>query len=261
MGNWSLSRGEKKSFGAYSMNKILVETLTWGDIFRSQTIFVGSDMPMTIDAPWFPFFSPCSSVYRSCSHQLAQWIPDFKLGSTACYSAEFGPGSWMWECLFSQEEFIGVKSLALPSVLANICRPVMGTVSVLSFGKVGENRKKKWRKYGEYLWSILVLPSFCTVSQCSWRSCHHLVSRQASGEDWWGWPPANFIVGLESLWGQPTSRGTGDFDLTCRGRARCIQMLWGCGSTVARDGWAQCWTVDGWSCATSESQRPKWMSR
>lgn len=28
MGNWSLSRGEKKSFGAYSMNKILVETLT-----------------------------------------------------------------------------------------------------------------------------------------------------------------------------------------------------------------------------------------
>lgn len=133
--------------------------------------------------PLIPFFSPCSSVYRSCSHQLAQWIPDFKLGSTACYSAEFGPGSWMWECLFAQEEFIGAKSLALPSVLANICRPVMGTVSVLSFGKVRENRKKKWRKYGEYVWSILVLPSFCRVSQCGWWSCHHLVSRQASGED------------------------------------------------------------------------------
>ena len=95
---------------------------------------------------------------------------------------DLGCGNAM-ECLFAQEEFIGAKSLALPSVLANICRPVMGTVSVLSFGKVGENRKKKWRKYGEYLWSILVLPSFCRVSQCGWWSCHHLVSRQASGED------------------------------------------------------------------------------
>ena len=40
--------------------------------------------------PLIPFFSPCSSVYRSCSHQLAQRFPDFNLGSTACYSA------WTW---------------------------------------------------------------------------------------------------------------------------------------------------------------------
>ena len=51
------------------------------------------------------------------------------------------------------------KSLANPSVLANIRRPMMMD-SVLSFGKVGENWKKTWRKYRENIWNILVLPSF-----------------------------------------------------------------------------------------------------
>ena len=49
--------------------------------------------------------------------------------------------------------------LTFRRVLANICRPVMETVPVLTFGKFGENRKKKWTKYGEHLWTILVLPS------------------------------------------------------------------------------------------------------
>ena len=49
--------------------------------------------------------------------------------------------------------------LTFRRVLANICRPVMETVPVLSFGKFGENGKKKWTKYGENLWTILVLPS------------------------------------------------------------------------------------------------------
>ena len=35
-----------------------------------------------------------------------------------------------------------------------------GNSSVLSFGKVGENCKKTWRKYRENIWNILVLPSF-----------------------------------------------------------------------------------------------------
>ena len=35
-----------------------------------------------------------------------------------------------------------------------------GNSSVLSFGKVGENWKKTWRKYRENIWNILVLPSF-----------------------------------------------------------------------------------------------------
>jgi len=57
----------------------------------------------------------------------------------------------MWERTFAQEEFIGVKSLALPSFLANICRPVMGTDSVLSFGKVGEKSEEKMEK----IWRII----------------------------------------------------------------------------------------------------------
>ena len=35
-----------------------------------------------------------------------------------------------------------------------------GNSSFLSFGKVGENWKKTWRKYRENMWNILVLPSF-----------------------------------------------------------------------------------------------------
>ena len=35
-----------------------------------------------------------------------------------------------------------------------------GNSSVWSFGKVGENWKKTWRKYRENMWNILVLPSF-----------------------------------------------------------------------------------------------------
>ena len=35
-----------------------------------------------------------------------------------------------------------------------------GNSSVLTFGKVGENCKKTWRKYRENIWNILVLPSF-----------------------------------------------------------------------------------------------------
>ena len=35
-----------------------------------------------------------------------------------------------------------------------------GNSSVLSFGKVGENWKKTWRKYRENIWNMLVLPSF-----------------------------------------------------------------------------------------------------
>jgi len=35
-----------------------------------------------------------------------------------------------------------------------------GNISFLSFGKVGENWKKTWRKYGENMWNILVLPAF-----------------------------------------------------------------------------------------------------
>lgn len=80
MGNWSLSRGEEKNFGACAMNKILLETLTWCDIFGDNFCWVWH-----AHDNWWPlipcFFSPCSSVYRPCSHQLAQWgTPDFKLG-------------------------------------------------------------------------------------------------------------------------------------------------------------------------------------
>ena len=49
--------------------------------------------------------------------------------------------------------------LTFRRVLANICRPVMETVPVLSFGKFRENGKKNWTKNGENLWTILVLPS------------------------------------------------------------------------------------------------------
>ena len=44
--------------------------------------------------------------------------------------------------------------------LANICRSVMETVSVLPFAKFRENRKNIWRKYGENMSNILVLTSF-----------------------------------------------------------------------------------------------------
>ena len=38
-----------------------------------------------------------------------------------------------------------------------------GNSSVLPFGKFGENWKKMWRKYGDNLWNILVLPSSCAL--------------------------------------------------------------------------------------------------
>ena len=38
-----------------------------------------------------------------------------------------------------------------------------GNSLVLSFGKFGDNWKKIWRKYGENLWNILVLPSSCAL--------------------------------------------------------------------------------------------------
>ena len=102
---------------------------------------------------------------------------------------------------FAQEDFIGVKSLAFPSVLANICRPVMGTVSVLSFGKVGENRKKKMEK----IWRIFVEHfSFAILLHSVSRGLVRLATCDL------------YRFRLESLWDQPTSRGTGDFDLTYR---------------------------------------------
>ena len=56
---------------------------------------------------------------------------------------------------------MGAKSgFDLHGVLANICRPVMETVSVLPFAKFRENRKNIWRKYGENMSNILVLTSF-----------------------------------------------------------------------------------------------------
>ena len=49
--------------------------------------------------------------------------------------------------IFAEEEFIGVKSLALPSVLVNIRRPVMETVWDFDIWK--ENSEKNGRKAGE----------------------------------------------------------------------------------------------------------------
>ena len=60
----------------------------------------------------------------------------------------------------AQQEFIRAKSgFDLDSVLANVCCGD-GNISFLSFGKVGENWKKTWRKYGENMWKFSVLPSF-----------------------------------------------------------------------------------------------------
>ena len=51
-------------------------------------------------------------------------------------------------CIFAQEEFIGVKSLALPSVLANTRRPVMETVWVFDIWKIQRKTEEKVEKIG-----------------------------------------------------------------------------------------------------------------
>ena len=66
-------------------------------------------------------------------------------------------------CIFAQEDFIGVKSLALPRVLANIRRPVMETVWVLDIWKIWRKLEEKVEKIWRKLVEHFSLPSSCAL--------------------------------------------------------------------------------------------------
>ena len=69
-----------------------------------------------------------------------------------------------YHAFMAQQEFIRAKSgFDLHSVSCKRSLTGAGNSPVLSFGKVGENWKKAWRKYGENMWKFSVLPSFFEV--------------------------------------------------------------------------------------------------
>ena len=146
-------------------------------------------------------------MYRSCRHQLAQWFPDFKLGSTACYSAEFGP--WILEMgmPFCTGRIHWSKK-SCPSQCS--CKhSSTGDGNSFSFviwkswRKSEEKMEKIWRIFLEHFSFAILLYILYSVS----RGLVRLATCDL------------YRFRLESLWNQPTSRGTGDFDLTYRGRA------------------------------------------
>ena len=101
---------------------------------------------------------------RDVSRTLPQQVQD-RLTQKSC----------SWFSHLAQKSSLEQKVVLTFSVLANICRPVMETVSVLPFGKFRENRKNIWRKYGENVCNILVL-TFLFCSGFNQRSHWNVIS-------------------------------------------------------------------------------------
>ena len=72
--------------------------------------------------------------------------------------------------IFAEEEFIGVKSLALPSVLQTSVDLWWKQFEFLTFGKFREKRKKRWRRYMEHFrFAILFCGGFELYKTFHWN--------------------------------------------------------------------------------------------